>query len=54
MTPSFQEAPIRQIPALRFLQPLGYSYLSPEEVAVERKGKVNIAPPTGAESKAKG
>ena len=39
MNPSFQEAPISQIPALRFLQQLGYSYLSPEEVAVERKGK---------------
>ena len=37
--PSFQEAPISQIPALRFLQQLGYSYLGPEEVAVERKGK---------------
>ena len=40
MTPSFQEAPISQIPALRFLQQLGYSYLSPEEVAVERKGRL--------------
>ena len=39
MTPSFQEAPISQIPALRLLQQLGYSYLSPEEVAVERKGR---------------
>jgi type I restriction enzyme R subunit len=39
MNPSFQEAPISQIPALRFLQQLGFSYLSPEEVAVERKGK---------------
>ena len=37
MTPSFQEAPISQIPALRFLQQLGNSYLSPEDVAVERK-----------------
>jgi type I restriction enzyme R subunit len=37
--PSFQEAPISQIPALRLLQQLGYSYLSPEEAAVERKGK---------------
>ena len=40
MTPSFQEAPISQIPALRFLQQLGFSYLSPEEVAVERKGRM--------------
>jgi len=39
MTPSFQEAPISQIPALRFLQQLGYSYLSPEDVVVERNGK---------------
>lgn len=39
-TPSFQEAHISQIPALRTLQQLGYSYLSPEEVAVERKGKM--------------
>jgi len=40
MTPDFKEAPISQIPALRFLQQLGYGYLSPEEVAVERKGKL--------------
>ena len=40
MTPSFQEAPISQIPALRLLQQMGYSYLSPEEVAVERKGRL--------------
>ncbi len=39
MTPSFQEALISQIPALRLLQQLGYTYLSPEECAVERKGK---------------
>jgi type I restriction enzyme R subunit len=39
MTPSFQEAPISQIPALRLLQQLGYTYLTPEECAVERKGK---------------
>ena len=40
MTPDFKEAPISQIPALRFLQQLGYGYLSPQEVAVERKGKL--------------
>lgn len=40
MTPSFQEAPISQIPALRVLQQLGYAYLSPEECAVERKGRL--------------
>jgi len=39
MTPSFQESPISQIPALRLLQQLGYTYLTPEECAVERKGK---------------
>ena len=41
MTPDFKEAVISQIPALRFLQQLGYSYLSPEEVAVERTGKLS-------------
>jgi len=39
-TPSFTEAPISQIPALQLLQKLGYGYLSPEEVAVERRGKL--------------
>ena len=38
-TPSFLEAHISQIPALRLFQQLGYTYLSPEEVAVERRGK---------------
>ena len=38
--PSFLEAHISQIPALRLLQQLGYTYLSPEEVAVERQGKL--------------
>ncbi len=38
-TPSFLEAQISQIPALRTLQQLGFSYLSPEECAVERKGR---------------
>ena len=37
--PSFLESHISQIPALRLLQQLGYTYLSPEEVAVERRGK---------------
>jgi len=40
MTHSFQEAPISQIPALRLLQQLGFSYLSSEEAAVERKGRL--------------
>lgn len=39
-TPSYKEAPISQIPALQLLQKMGYTYLSPEEVAVERKGKL--------------
>src|SRR4051794_21483209 len=39
MTPSFQESSISQIPALRLLQQLGYCYLSPVEVALERRGK---------------
>lgn len=40
MTPSFQEALISQIPALRTLQQLGFTYLSPEECAVERNGRL--------------
>ncbi|MFH0908789.1 MAG: HsdR family type I site-specific deoxyribonuclease [bacterium] len=39
-TPSFQEASISQIPAIRLLQQLGYSYLSPEEVYAERGTKL--------------
>lgn len=39
-TPSFLEAHISQIPAVRLLQQLGYAYLSPEEAAVERRGKL--------------
>lgn len=39
-TPSFQEAHISQIPAVRLLQQLGYMYLSPEEVFVERRTKL--------------
>ncbi len=40
MTPSFQEAHICQLPALRLLQQLGYAYLSPEEVYAERRAKL--------------
>lgn len=40
MNPSFQEALISQIPALRTLQQLGFTYLSPEECAVERNGRL--------------
>ena len=40
MTPTFQEALISQIPAVRTLQSLGFSYLSPEECAVERVGRL--------------
>ncbi len=38
--PSFQESHISQIPAIRLLQQLGYSYLSPEEVYAERRTKL--------------
>ena len=38
--PSFLESHISQIPAIRLLQQFGYTYLSPEEVAVERQGKL--------------
>jgi hypothetical protein len=39
MMPSFQEAHISQLPAIRLLQQLGYAYLSPEEVYAERRAK---------------
>jgi type I restriction enzyme R subunit len=38
-TPSFQEDHISQIPALQLLQNLGYAYLRPQEVHLERRGK---------------
>jgi type I restriction enzyme R subunit len=38
--PSFLESHVSQIPAIQLLQQLGYAYLSPEEVAVERRGKL--------------
>ena len=38
--PSFQESHISQIPAVRLLQQLGYTYLSPEEVYSERRAKL--------------
>jgi type I restriction enzyme R subunit len=38
--PSFQEALSSQIPALRTLQRLGYTHLSPEECAIERNGRL--------------
>ncbi len=41
-TPSFQEAHISQIPAVRLLQQLGYAYLSPEEVYSERRAKLRF------------
>ncbi|MBX3737393.1 MAG: type I restriction endonuclease subunit R [Candidatus Didemnitutus sp.] len=37
--PPVQEDHISQIPAVQLLQQLGYTYVSPEEVAVERSGK---------------
>jgi len=41
MPPDFKESRISQIPALRTLQQLGYNYLTPEEVAVARQGKLS-------------
>ncbi len=38
--PNFLESHVSQIPAIQFLQQLGFSYLSPEDVAVERRGKL--------------
>ena len=40
-TPSFKEDHISQIPALQFLQNLGYTYLSPEEAEKLRGGKTS-------------
>src|SRR5262249_2263760 len=37
----FLEAHISQIPALQLLQNLGYRYLRPEEVHLERKGRLS-------------
>lgn len=39
-TPNFLESHVSQIPAIQLLQKLGFSYVSPEEVAVERRGKL--------------
>ena len=39
-TPNFQEAHISQLPAIRLLQQLGFTYLSPEEVYAERRTKL--------------
>ena len=38
-TPSFKEDHISQIPALQFLQNLGYTYLTPDEALKQRNGK---------------
>lgn len=40
-TPSFLEDHISQIPALQLLQNMGYDYLRPQEVFLERKGKLS-------------
>lgn len=40
-TPSFLEDHISQIPALQLLQNMGYAYLRPTEVYLERKGKLS-------------
>lgn len=39
-TPSFQEDHISQVPALQLLPNLGYVYLRPQEVHLERKGRL--------------
>ncbi len=36
-TPNFLESHVSQISAIQVLQQLGFSYLSPEEVAVEQR-----------------
>ena len=38
--PSFQEDHVSQVPALQLLQNLGYTYLRPQEVFLEHKGKL--------------
>jgi len=40
-TPSFLEDHISQIPALQLLQNMGYAYLRPRDVYLERKGKLS-------------
>lgn len=40
-TPSFLEDHISQIPALQLLQNMGYAYLRPQEVFLERKGRLS-------------
>ncbi len=39
-TPSFQEDHVSQVPALQLLQNLGYTYLRPQEVFLQRKGRL--------------
>jgi len=39
-TPNFLESHVSQIPAIQFLQQLGFTYLNPEEIAVEPRGKM--------------
>ena len=39
--PSFLEDHISQLPALQLLQNMGYAYLRPQEVFLERKGKLS-------------
>ncbi len=40
-TPSFQEDHLSQVPALQLLQNLGFTYLRPQEVHLQRKGKLS-------------
>jgi type I restriction enzyme, R subunit len=39
-TASFLECHISQIPAIQLFPNLGYNYIAPEEVAVERRGNL--------------
>jgi type I restriction enzyme R subunit len=41
-TPSFKEDHISQVPALQFLQNLGYTYLTPDEALKQRGGKTTV------------
>jgi len=39
--PSFQEDHMSQVPPLQLLQNLGYTYLRPQEVVFQRKGRLS-------------
>ena len=40
--PNFLESHVSQIPAIQFLQQLGFAYVNPEEVAVERRAAAEL------------